>query len=183
MSVAGETPSQTIGPFFHIGLAWKGGEKAEFGEPGKRITLSGCITDGAGAPIDDAMVETWQMDASGKVPGAGEARPGGLTRCYTGKDGRYRIETVLPGPFSGPDGARYAPQLNVTIFMRGLLRDLRTRVFLAPQDALQDDPFARAIGDAARLHTVVARHDAVGPESWTWDVRVQGDGETVFIDF
>lgn len=181
--MAGETPSQTIGPFFHIGLEWQGGEKAEFGTPGERITLTGRISDGAGAPIDDAMVETWQMDASGKPPASGDTRPGGLARCYTGKDGRYRIETVMPGAFSGSDGARYAPQLNVTIFMRGLLKAIRTRVFLASAEAVKDDPFARAIGDAARLKTVVAQRDAARPGVWNWDVRVQGDGETVFIEF
>ncbi len=178
-----ETPSQTIGPFFHIGLEWKGGERAEFGTPGERITLTGRITDGAGAPIDDAMVETWQMDASGKPPAAGDSRPGGLARCYTDKEGRYRIETVMPGAFAGPDGARYAPQLNVTIFMRGLLKAIRTRVFLASVESVKDDPFTRAIGDLARLKTVVAQRDAAWPGAWTWDVRVQGEGETVFIEF
>lgn len=181
--MAGETPSQTIGPFFHIGLAWQGGEKAEFGTPGERITLTGRITDGAGAPIDDAMIETWQMDASGKPPAAGEVRPGGLARCYTDKEGRYRIETVVPGAFSAADGARYAPQLNVTLFMRGLLKALRTRVFLASAEVVRDDPFARAIGDAARLGTVVAQRDAAKPGVWNWHVRVQGEGETVFIEF
>jgi protocatechuate 3,4-dioxygenase alpha subunit len=181
--MAGETPSQTIGPFFHIGLEWKGGEKAEFGTPGERIALTGRIIDGAGAPIDDAMVETWQMDASGRPPAAGDVRPGGLARCYTDKEGRYRIDTVMPGAFSGPDDGRYAPQLNVTIFMRGLLKAIRTRVFLAGAEAVKDDPFARAIGDAARLKTVVAQRDAAKPGAWNWDVRVQGEGETVFIEF
>lgn len=181
--MAGETPSQTIGPFFHIGLAWKGGEQAEFGTPGERITLTGRITDGAGAPIDDAMIETWQMDASGKPPVAGKVRPGGLARCYTDKEGRYRIETVMPGAFSAAEGVRYAPQLNVTLFMRGLLKALRTRVFLAPAEVVQDDPFARAIGDAARLGTVVAQRDAAKPGVWNWHVRVQGEAETVFIEF
>lgn len=181
--MAGETPSQTIGPFFHIGLEWKGGEKAEFGTPGERITLTGRITDGAGAPIDDAMVETWQMDTAGKPPAAGEVRPGGFARCYTDKDGRYRIETVMPGAFSGPDGARYVPQFNVTIFMRGLLKAIRTRVLLASADVAKDDPFARAIDDAARLKTVLAQRDAAKPGVWNWDVRVQGEGETAFIEF
>lgn len=181
--MAGETPSQTIGPFFHIGLAWKGGEQAEFGTPGEHITLTGRITDGAEAPIDDAMIETWQMDASGRPPAAGEIRPGGLARCYTDKQGRYRIETVMPGAFSAPDGTRYAPQLNVTLFMRGLLKALRTRVFLAPAEALKDDPFARAIGDAARLGTVVAQRNAAKPGVWNWDVRVQGEAETAFIEY
>jgi len=181
--VAGETPSQTIGPFFHAGLRWEGGEKAQFAAPGERIVVCGRITDGAGAPIDDAMIETWQMDSAGKAPGASDTRPGGLARCYTGKDGRYRIETLLPGAFSGPDGARYAPQLNVTIFMRGLLKALRTRVFLAPAETLKDDPYARAIGDAVRLRTVIAQHDPGRPGSWNWDVRVQGEDETVFIEF
>lgn len=181
--MAGETPSQTIGPFFHIGLEWQGGEQAEFGAPGEHVTLTGRITDGAGVPIDDAMIETWQMDASGKPPAEGATRPGGLARCYTDKKGCYRVETVMPGAFTGPDGARYAPQLNVTIFMRGLLKAIRTRVLLAPIVAAKDDPFARAIGDAARLQTVVAQRDAAKPGAWHWDVRMQGEGETAFIEF
>jgi protocatechuate 3,4-dioxygenase alpha subunit len=179
----GETPSQTIGPFFHIGLEWQDGEQAMFGTPGERITLTGRITDGTGAPIDDAMIETWQMDAAGKPPAAGDVRPGGLARCYTDKDGRYRIRTVMPGAFSGPDSARYAPQLNVTLFMRGLLKAIRTRVFLASVEAVKDDPFARAIGDVNRLDTVIAQRDAAEPGVWSWDVRVQGERETAFIEF
>ncbi len=176
------TPSQTIGPFFHVGLKWEDGEKVQFAVSGERIVLTGCVYDGAGTPIADALIETWQADPAGKVPGAGAAmRAYGYSRAMTGSDGRYTIDTQMPGACTGPGGEKYAPQINVTIFARGLLKAVRTRVFLAPADAIKDDPLARAAG--ARAGTLVAVRDAKDPKAWRWDVRLQGKDETAFIEF
>ena len=175
------TPSQTIGPFFHVGLKWEAGGKVQFATPGERIALTGSVYDGAGAPIGDALVETWQADPAGRIPGPGDTvRAYGYSRIFTAADGRYRLDTLLPGGCTGPGGEKYAPQINVTIFARGLLKAVRTRVFLAPQDALKDDPLARAAGQ--RLATLVAVRDAKDPQTWHWDVRLQGRDETVFIE-
>ncbi len=182
--MAKQTPSQTVGPFFSRGLLWEDGGKVLFAGQGERITLAGRVLDGAGAPVPDALLETWQADAAGKVPAPGDAaRPHGYARFSTGPDGGYVIETAMPGAYTGPGGERYAPQLHVTIFARGLLKPVRTRVFLAGLDAIKDDPLARAVGRADRLKTLVAAPDPKDPTLYRWDVRLQGEGETVFIAF
>lgn len=179
-----QTPSQTVGPFFSRGLLWDDGGKVLFAGQGERITLAGRVLDGAGAPVVDALLETWQADAAGKVPAAGDAaRPHGYARVSTGPDGSYAIETVMPGAYTDPGGKTYAPQLHVTIFARGLLKPVRTHVFLAGLDAIKDDPLARAVGNVDRLKTLVAARNPKDPTMYRWDIRLQGDGETVFIEF
>jgi protocatechuate 3,4-dioxygenase alpha subunit len=177
------TPSQTIGPFFARELLWKDGGIVLFPGRGERITLTGCVFDGAGAPIYDALFETWQADSSGQFPsGHDGARPHGYGRVSTDTEGRYAIETIMPGSFQGPGGERYAPQISVSIFARGLLKALRTRVFLAPLDMIKDDPLVRAIGDPERVRTLIASRDPGDPKLYRWDVRLRGAGEAVFIE-
>jgi len=177
------TPSQTVGPFFARDLLWKDGGIVLFPGGGDRITLTGCVFDGNGAPIFDALFETWQADPSGKFPsGHDGARPYGYGRVSTDTEGRYAIETVKPGSYKGPNGESYAPQISVAIFARGLLKALHTRVFLAPLDLVKDDPLARAIGDPERLRTLVATPDPRDPKIYRWDVRLRGAGEAVFIE-
>ncbi|PYM93081.1 MAG: protocatechuate 3,4-dioxygenase subunit alpha [Candidatus Rokuibacteriota bacterium] len=178
------TPSQTVGPFFARELLWKDGGGVLFPGRGDRITLTGRVFDGNGAPIYDALFETWQADAVGKFPSGDDgSRPYGYGRVSTDSDGRYAVETVMPGSFTGPGGERYAPQISVAIFARGLLKGLRTRVFLAPLELIKDDPLARAIGDPDRLRTLIAARDAGDPKIYRWDVRLRGAGEAVFIEF
>ena len=176
------TPSQTVGPFFARDLLWKDGGIVLFSGGGDRITLTGCVFDGNGAPIFDALFETWQADPSGKFPsGHDGARPYGYGRVSTDTEGRYAIETVKPGSYKGPNGESYAPQISVAIFARGLLKALHTRVFLAPLDLVKDDPLARAIGDPERLRTLVATPEP-DKKGYRWDVRLRGAGEAVFIE-
>ena len=177
------TPSQTVGPFFARELLWKDGGIVLF--PGQRehITLTGQVFDGNGAPIFDALFETWQADPTGKFPtGDDGSRPYGYGRVSTDTEGRYAIETVMPGSYKGPGGETYAPQISVAIFARGLLKALHTRVFLAPFEVIKDDPLARAIGDPDRLRTLVAVRDPRDPKIYRWDVRLRGAGEAVFIE-
>jgi len=181
--MAKSTPSQTVGPFFARDLLWKDGGTVLLPGRSDRITLTGRVFDGDGAPIHDALFETWQADAAGKLPSGGEgARPYGYGRVSTGADGGYAIDTVMPGSFRGPGGETYAPQLSVTIFARGLLKGVQTRVFLAPLAAVKDDPLARAVGDPDRLRTLIAARDPGNPKIYRWDVRLRGAGETVFIE-
>jgi protocatechuate 3,4-dioxygenase alpha subunit len=181
--MARPTPSQTIGPFFDRQLLWSDGGTILFAGQGDRITLTGRVFDGTGAPVVDALFETWQADAAGKLPTGGEgARPYGYGRVSTDANGGYAIDTVMPGSFRGADGETYAPQISVTIFARGLLKGVQTRVFLAPLDAIKDDPLTRAVGNPDRLRTLVATRDPGNPKIYRWDVRLQGAGETVFID-
>jgi protocatechuate 3,4-dioxygenase alpha subunit len=170
---AQRTPSQTIGPFFHEALRWKDGGNVTFAEPGRRIVITGRVVDGAGAPVADAMVETWQLSPAGKppAPAAGSARPHGFGRVETGKDGTYRIETAMPGGD--------CPHVDVSLFARGLLKALRTRVYLAPEDRVRADPALKAIAASPRLKTLIAAEGAAG--EYRWDVRLQGEGETVFF--
>ena len=182
--MANPTPSQTVGPFFARELLWSDGGKVLFPGHGDRITLTGRVFDGAGAPIFDALVETWQADASGTIPSGDEgARPYGYGRVSTDADGRYVIETVMPGAYTAPDGERYAPQISLLLFARGLLKPVRTRVFLAELDAIKDDPLARTISDPERLRTLIAARDPGDPKIYRWDVRLRGAGEAVFIEF
>jgi protocatechuate 3,4-dioxygenase, alpha subunit len=166
------TPSQTIGPFFHEALRWRDGARCNFREPGEKAVITGRVIDGAGQPVGDAMLETWQLDAQGATPkpASGDANPYGFTRFETAKDGTFRIETQVPG------GS--APFLDVTIFARGLLKHLRTRVYLAPEAQVRADAALQAIAGSPRISTLVAQR--VGNE-WRWDVHLQGDGETVFF--
>jgi protocatechuate 3,4-dioxygenase alpha subunit len=183
VTVPRPTPSQTVGPFFARDLLWKDGGIVLFPGTADRITLTGRVLDGDGAPIHDALFETWQADPTGAFPsGHDGARPHGYGRVSTDTQGRYAIETVLPGPFRGPGGETYAPQLSVAIFARGLLKALHTRVFLAPLALVQDDPLARAIGDPARLGTLIAARDERDPRTYRWDVRLRGPGEAVFLE-
>jgi protocatechuate 3,4-dioxygenase alpha subunit len=157
--MADQTPSQTVGPFFHDGLRWKDGDKVAPKAAGKRIVLTGKLVDGGGDPVGDAMVEAWQ------------AIPPGFGRVETAKDGTYRFETVMPS------GA--TPSLDITIFSRGLLKPLRTRVYLAGEASARADPLLRPLADSPRLATLVAKAEREG--EYRWDVRLQGEGETVFF--
>ena len=166
------TPSQTVGPFFHEALRWQDGARVAFAEPGQRVVITGRITDGAGEPVGDAMIETWQRSPAGSTPAAvREGNPSGFARLETGADGSFRIETLLPG------GER--PCLDVAIFARGLLKPLRTRVYLAPEDEVRREPALQPVASSPRIATLVAR--PAGPGQYRWDVRLQGEGETIFF--
>lgn len=169
------TPSQTIGPFFHEGLRWRDGGVVAFAEAGKRIVLTGRIFDGAGEPVGDAMVEAWQASPAGSAPAPAEgaANPHGFGRVETAKDGTYRFETAMPG------GEH--PHIDIAIFARGLLKALRTRVYLEPEDKAGADPALATLKGSPRLKTLVAAPAAGG--EYRWDIRLQGDGETVFFAF
>lgn len=167
--MAGRTPSQTVGPFFHEALRWKDGGKVPLAGGGRQVVLTGRITDGAGAPVADAMVETWQLLPEGAAAASGNPR--GFGRAETGRDGTFRIETRLP--------PGKVPFLDVTLFARGLLKQLRTRVYLAPESAVRSEPLLAAIAASPRLATLVARPAADG--EYRWGVRLQGEGETVFF--
>ena len=165
------TPSQTVGPFFHDALRWRDGHRVTFAEPGADVVLVGRMLDGAGQPVGDALVETWQRSPTGATPAGGrDGNPYGFARVETNKDGTFRIETRMPG---GP-----APHLDVTILARGLLKVLRTRVYLAPEEAVRADPALKPLAASPRIATLIARKD--GGE-YRWEVRLQGDGETVFF--
>jgi protocatechuate 3,4-dioxygenase alpha subunit len=162
------TPSQTIGPFFSHALAWAGGELVVPEGTDGAFWVRGHVYDGAGDPVPDALIETWQADPSGRY---GTPGFGGFARCPTDPSGAWGIHTVRPGRVGDQ-----APHLAVSVFARGLLDRVVTRVYL-PEDCAGDPLLARL--DEARHATLVARPARTG--GYTFDIRLQGADETVFF--
>ena len=179
------TPSQTIGPFFAVGLPWADGPNVvPEGTPGA-VRIGGRVLDGAGDPVPDALIETWQADPGGRFAHPDDPRgpaPSGFTgfgRCPTDAEGRWAILTVKPGPLPAPDGGVEAPHLDVSVFARGLLNRLVTRVYFPDEpEANAADPLLAWIADPAARGRLVA---AAGTDGLRFDVRLQGDQETPFL--
>ena len=166
--MASATSQQTIGPFWH-GLADKAlYDLTRFGATGRVLILTGRITDGDGALVTDACVETWQTSppASDTFPGWG--------RCGTDAEGTFRIRTLTP-----EDATRQAPHIAVLVHARGLLKPLLTRAYFANHPMNGRDPILQSI-DPARRTTLLAQ--PVGEGQWQFDIRLQGEGETVFFE-
>jgi len=182
------TPWQTVGPFFHDGLGWPGGDRLALdGAPGERLILEGRVLDGDGAAVPDALVELWQADPAGRFrhpeDAAGDMidpRFIGFGRLPTDGDGCFRAITVRPGAVPGPGNTLQAPHILVGLMMRGLLRRLVTRVYLAGEPSNDADPILARIEDSARRRTLLA--EPAGDRVWRWTIRLQGPGETVFFD-
>lgn len=173
------TGSQTIGPFFKYGLAWEGGEHVfPAAASGRRVTLSGKVVDGAGATIEDALIEVWQPAGDGRFGGPVKGGCAGWGRIPTDPQGRFTIHTMMPGAVAGPRGEAQAPHLFVCIFARGLLKHLFTRVYFDGEAANAGDPILALAG--GRASTMIAGRTAEG--AYTWDIVLQGAGETVFFD-
>lgn len=183
------TPSQTVGPFLHIGLAWLNttelARKASAGEP---IVVAGAVLDGDGQPIPDALLEVWQANAHGKYAHPDDTQdkpidPGfsGFGRIPTDKDGRFRFTTVKPGPTPGPGNTLQAPHIVVAVFMRGMLRHLYTRIYFSDEAANATDPALKRIEEPARRDTLIAKRSA-GAAEYRWNIIMQGENETVFFD-
>jgi protocatechuate 3,4-dioxygenase alpha subunit len=177
------TPSQTVGPFFRIGAAWLYHADLAGTSAGPRRTVSGRVLDGAGDPVDDALLEIWHADIQGSHRGA--ARPPDLScfgRIATDERGAFSFTLVKPGRVPGPEGTPQAPHLAVNVFMRGLLRHLVTRIYFPDEgEANLADPVLGLV-EPGRCATLVARADPADPSSLSWDVVLQGPGETVFFD-
>lgn len=200
ISLFGQTPSQTVGPFFHYGLPWTGGAdlvgdsdigarleltpaehyvlaspSAKTGVRGEVITLEGAVIDADGQPVNDALVEIWQADGEGRyADGSDAAGFIGFGRAPTGEDGVYRFRTVRPGPVDNEQ----APHIAVSVFARGVLKRLATRIYFEGDPANASDPVL-ALVPAERRQTLFARKTG---EAWRFDVVLQGEAETVFFD-
>jgi protocatechuate 3,4-dioxygenase alpha subunit len=152
------------------------------------IRISGCVYDGAGEPVPDSLIETWQADSEGRFAdldgrGGTSTLPGfrGFGRAgEESGDGSFEIVTVKPGPVPGPDKLRQAPHIDVSVFARGMLQRCVTRIYFADeQDANDRDPVLAAV-PAERRATLLA---AVAPGGYRFDIHLQGPGETVFFRF
>jgi len=183
------TPSQTAGPFLAIGLPWADGPYVvPEGAPGA-IAIEGTVRDGAGAPVPDALLETWQAAPDGSFahtavhggPRASGFR--GFGRCLTGSKGQFRFITLRPGVVPGPDGGIQAPHVDASVFARGLLHRLVTRIYFPDEPAAnENDPVLRSIADPARRATLIAAARDGRPGEFRFDIRLQGERETVFFD-
>ncbi len=179
------TPNQTVGPYLRIGLTWPDGPYVVAdGTPGA-VWIRGRVTDGAGAIVPDALIETWQADPDGRFPHPEDPhRPPttfrGFGRCPTDADGRYAILTHKPGVVPDPDGRPQAPHIDVSVFARGLLKHLVTRIYFADETTANEaDAVLSGIADPAARATLIAEPIADG---YRFDIRLQGERETVFFD-
>ena len=175
------TASQTAGPYWHMidfpewaDLLRPGGPND--GVEGQRITLTGRITDGAGDPCVDALVEIWQAGPDGRY----EAGFHGFGRCATDGEGRFRFVTLKPGAVPGLGNATQAPHIAITLFARGLMKHVVTRAYFEGEALNATDPVLTLVEDPARRATLVAK--PAGPGEWNLDIVLQGEGETVFLD-
>lgn len=186
------TPAQTAGPFFHIGLIRDDVPLETLTTPetlGERIRIEGRVLDGDGQPVPDAVLEIWQANAFGRYhhPADGGDAPldlafTGYGRCATDDDGRYRFTTIRPGPVRFDATRMQAPHVSVSVFARGLLHHLLTRIYFADDPALTDDPILQLVPEARRATLLAAREERDGETIYHFDVRLQGEGETVFFD-
>ena len=183
------TPSQTVGPYFSMRLPWpEGPYVVEASSPGA-VTIYGRLLDGAGDPIPDGLIETWQAGPAGAVrPPRRPPRPGPGRRHRvprlrprpTGHDGTYKIVTLKPGPLPAGDGRTEAPHIDVSVFARGMLDRSVTRIYFPDETAANDaDPVLQTV-PAERRHTLVAA--PAGDNLLRFDIRMQGEDETVFFD-
>jgi protocatechuate 3,4-dioxygenase alpha subunit len=157
------TPSQTVGPFFGFALPFPG--DAQAAEPGQgAIRIEGQLLDGAGEPVQDGLIEAWQGDQ--------------FARCRTDSEGAFHFLVRKPAAVSGPEGRSQAPHLELTVFARGLLRHLATRVYFPEEEAAnRADPVLERV-PADRRPTLIARSEG---GMLHFDIRLQGEGETVFF--
>lgn len=182
----GPTPSQTIGPFFHDGLV--DGDYSRLVSPDhpSAIRVEGTVYDGLGEPVPDAMVEIWQANPAGRYDDPKDDREAfsGFGRSDTVGGGRFSFVTVKPGPVPGPDpeGPEQAPHLMVSVFARGLLKRLVTRVYFPDQEAANAaDPVLLSIDAPSLRETLIAEDGRDGV--YRFDVRLQGEDQTAFFAF
>lgn len=183
---AGPTPWQTVGPYFHYALPYDNGSQVVGSSRPDAFTLHGHVYDAAGDPIPDSLVEIWQADESGRFadePGIFEAPAAeafrGFGRSDTDADGHYAFTTVKPAGVPTEDGAEQAPHIAMSVFARGMLRRVVTRVYFDDEaSANASDPLLTSV-EPSRAATLVAVSEDGG---YRFDVRLQGADETVFLD-
>jgi protocatechuate 3,4-dioxygenase alpha subunit len=199
-----ETPSQTAGPYVHIGLIPMqagfeifannfGGDIAGPGVAGERITVEGCVFDGSGHATKDVLIETWQANAAGRYNHPADRREKALDKAFRGwartgtnfETGIFRIRTIKPGSAAGRKGRKaMAPHINFWIASRGINIGLATRMYFGDEEAANaEDPVLNIIEQPERRKTLIApRSLRDGEVVYTFDIYLQGERETVFFD-
>lgn len=198
-----ESPSQTAGPYVHIGLAPGAAGfsifERELGRDiagphagGERIRVEGIVLDGTGAPVRDVLLEVWQADAEGRHPHPRDARYAEVAKGFRGwgrivpdfETGLWSFDTVKPGRVTGRHGRPMAPHISVWLVARGINIGLNTRLYFSDEAAANaEDPVLNLIEQPGRRATLIAaREEREGGAVYRFDIRLQGDGETVFLD-
>lgn len=193
--MSGITPSQTVGPYFAIALTpgdydWAptvGNNLVTPDASGERIAIEGRVLDGDAKPVDDALVEIWQADGAGRYAHPGDARANpnaafkGFGRAGTDESGRYRFDTIKPGVVPGPNGSQ-APHVLLAVFARGMLRHFFTRLYFSDEAGNDADPILRLVPPERRATLIARREDGGTHAVYRFDIRLQGENETVFFD-
>jgi len=182
-----QTPSQTVGPFFKPALIRPGEESLVTTKSrGDRITIEGRVLDGDGAPVTDAMIEIWQANADGRYDHPDDSQEKlidpefhGFGRAATDEHGSFRFDTIKPGAVPGTGAALQAPHINVSIFARGLLKRLVTRIYFPGEPLNAGDAILNLVAPQRRS-TLIARVEK--PAVLRFDIVLQGENETVFFD-
>ncbi|GAA3385752.1 protocatechuate 3,4-dioxygenase subunit alpha [Cryptosporangium minutisporangium] len=187
MTQLGTTPSQTVGPYLSIGLTWDDGVfVAPKGTPGG-FWIRGRLTDGNRDTVPDGLIETWQADPEGRFNHPDDPRGAvapsvegfrGFGRSATDANGEWAVHTVKPGRVPGVDGALQAPHVDVSVFARGMLQRVVTRIYFADEEAANASDSVLASVPAAARETLLATPTEDG---YRFDIRLQGDGETAFF--
>ncbi|WP_299287058.1 protocatechuate 3,4-dioxygenase subunit alpha [uncultured Tateyamaria sp.] len=190
-----ESPSQTAGPYVHIGCvpnfagitdvyeADLGAAMVTDNTKGERITVTGTVFDGTGTPLRDAMMELWQADAQGLYPGRDGADPtftGWGRTAGDAETGQWSMETVRPGPVPFTDGRMMAPHISIWLVARGINIGLQTRMYFPGDPMLGDDPWLTRIEHQNRVPTLIAQETT--PGTFKFDIHLQGPDETIFFD-
>jgi protocatechuate 3,4-dioxygenase, alpha subunit len=183
------TTSQTVGPFFSIGMCRSIKQNlADASVSGERVSIEGRVLDGEGKPVPDAILEIWQANSHGKYahPEDDQGKPldanfSGYGRVPTNAEGKFHFATIKPGQVPDPDGKLQAPHIVVSVFARGLLRRLVTRIYF-PDESANDSDFALKLVEPARRATLIAKKLADGVGALEWNIVLQGSDETVFFD-
>lgn len=184
------TPSQTVGPFFRIGLRDIAAPDLTASEAeGEEISIQGRVLDADRKPVPDALLEFWQADARGKYhhPEDAQDKPlqagfRGFARISTDDEGRFRLITIKPGRVPGPNQTMQAPHIVVSVFMRGLLKHCLTRIYF-PDETSNTHDLILALVDPQRRPTLIAKNVPGHDGTLEWNVICAGDGETVFFDY
>ena len=180
------TPSQTVGPFFSIGLPDVTPELVPPDDP-DAVRIFGTVYDGEGEPVNDAIVEFWQANRAGRYAHPEDTRKElpleegfeGFGRCATDAEGRFELVTVKPGVVPGPGGRPQAPHIEVSIFARGVLKRIATRIYFPDEAEANDaDPILTSIEDPEERATLVAVEE---DGALRFDIRLQGDRQTAFF--
>ncbi len=187
----GQTPSQTVGPFYSMRLAAEGDNVLPIPDGGQRIVVKGKVFDADGKHVEDALIETWQANPVGGYNHPDDLRELGQSREFTGfaraqtdfQTGEYRIETVKPGRVPDPEGEMQAPHIAMIIQGRGMLNPLFTRFYFSDElQANQQDIVLRAVPAGRRATLIATLDEGSDPPTYVFDVRLQGESETVFFD-